>query len=176
MQPVIVIAAVALLFFAEVSLVAQNHVSVPVTHGIYYILEQAETRGLCPPLPSVKPYTRAKIIEAVDAILAAAPGRLGGLSDAERAILENARAEFTKGAAGPDIRNGMYRYDIAGKKDIHFSGDLGIALESLNSGAYYLEEEKPYLGTDTWGTLFVKGDIGGKFSFNVDFSAGVMRA
>jgi hypothetical protein len=173
MQPVM---AIVLLLLAETTLMAQNHVSVPVAHGIYYILEQAETRGLCPPLPSVKPYTRAKILEAIDIILAATPGRFGGLSDAERAILENTRAEFTKGAAGRDIRNGMYRYDVAGKKDVHFSGDFGIAMESLNSGAYYMEEEKPYLGTDTWGTLFVKGDVSEKFSFNVDFSAGLMRA
>jgi hypothetical protein len=53
---------------------------------------------------------------------------------------------------------------------------MGIAAESVNSIAYYLEEEKPYYGTDTWGTIFFKGDIGENFSFNFDFSVGMMQA
>jgi len=177
MQPVAVLAVMfALFFFGKTTLCAQTHVSVPVGHAVYYILEQAETRGLCSPLPAVKPYTRAKIIEAINEILAAEPKRFGGLTDGEREVLENTRAEFTRGAAGLDIRNGKYRFDTAGKKSVRFSGELGVAMESLNSAARYTEEGKIYTGTDTWGTLFFTGDVGENFSFDVDFSAGMMKA
>lgn len=158
------------------SLFAQTHVSVPVDHSVYYLLSQAELRGLCSPLPAVKPYTRGRITEAIDEILAAEPRRFGSLTDAERAILEEALEEFTKGEEGLDLRNGMYRFDVQGKKGGYFSGDVGISLESINSGAYYKEDDKTYFGTDTWGTLSFKGDIGENFSFNTDFFGGLLMA
>lgn len=175
MQPVIIIAAIVFFFFAGVSsLCAQTHISVPVDHAVYYILDQAETRGLCPPLPAIKPYTRAKIVEVINEILAAEPKRIGGLNEAERRILENARAEFSPGVVGFDPRKGTYRLQMDGK--IHFSGNFGISLESLNSGAMYKEDNKTYLGTDTWATFFLNGDIGRQFSYNMDLSGGIMRA
>jgi len=169
-------AILALFLFGSAVLFAQTHVSVPLGHEVYYILDQAEARGLCSPLPAVKPYTRGRVVEAINEILAAEGGRFGGLSDAERRILESVRAEFTRGEAGLDLLNGMYRFDISGGKGVRFSGDFGIAVESLNSGAYYAEDKETYLGTDTWGTFFVEGDVGENFSFNVDFSGGIMLA
>jgi hypothetical protein len=115
-------------------------------------------------------------VEAINEILAAEPGRFGGLSAYERQILENVRNEFTRGEKGLDLRNGKYRFDVQGKKGMNFSGEIGAALESVNSAAYYAEDEKPYIGTDTWATLFVKGDVGRNFSFGVDLSAGLMLA
>jgi len=166
----------ALLVFGKTFLLAQTHVSVPLGHEVYYILDQAEARFLCSPLPAVKPYTRGRIVEAINEILAAESGRFGGLSSHERQILESTRNEFTKGEKGADLRNGMYRFDVQGKKDIHFSGDMGIAMESLNSVAYYKEDSESYFGTDTWATLFFSGDVGENFSFNFDFSGGLMKA
>ena len=165
-----------LFLFSGAILFAQTHVSVPLGHEVYYILDQAEARGLCSPLPAVKPYTRGRVVEAINEILTAEGGRFGGLSGAERSMLENIRAEFTAGEAGLDLLNGMYRFDIPGEKGIRFSGDLGIAVESLNSGAYYAEDGETYLGTDTWGIFFVEGDLGENFSFNFDFSGGLMLA
>jgi hypothetical protein len=166
----------ALFSFGKTVLNAQTHISVPVNHAVYYILDQAEARGLCSPLPAVKPYTRAKILEAIDEILNTEPKRFGGLTDGEREILENARADFNKGKTGFDPWRGMYLVDSTGKKGVRFSGDFGIAMESLDSAAHYKEEEKNYIGTDTWGTLIIRGDVGENFSFNMDFSAGLMKA
>jgi len=166
----------AFLLFGGTFLFAQTHVSVPLDHEVYYILDQAEARFLCSPLPAIKPYTRGRIVEAINEILAAEPKRFGGLSSYERQILENTRNEFTKGEKGPDLRNGMYRFDVQGKKGINFSGDMGIAMESLNSVAYYMEVNESYYGTDTWGTVFFRGDVGENFSFNLDFSGGLMKA
>jgi len=166
----------AFLVFGGNILFAQTHVSVPLGHEVYYILDQAEARFLCSPLPAVKPYTRARIVEAINEILAAESGRSGGLSSYERQILENTRNEFTKGEKGLDLQSGVYRFDVRGKKGINFYGDMGIALESLNSVSYFMEKKEPHYGTDTWGTIFLRGNISDKFSFNVDFSVGMMKA
>jgi hypothetical protein len=177
MQPLTAVAiTLALFFLGNTPSRAQTHISVPVEHAVYYILDQAETRGLCPPLPAVKPYSKAKILEIIGEILDAEPKRFGGLTDGEREILENTLAEFGERKAGFDPWKGMYHFDTAGKKGVRFSGDVGIALESVNSGSRYMEQETNYMGTDTWGTLFIRGDIGGQFSFNLDFSAGLMKA
>jgi hypothetical protein len=190
MQPITAFTVMLTLFlFGKSVLFSQTHVSVPVDHSVYYILDQAEVRGLCSPLPAVKPYTRGKIIETINEILNAEPKRFGSLTDGEREILENAREEFSRQAAGFDPWKGMYRFDTTGKNDIRFSLDAGIALESLNSAAYYIEEEEPQpsvkregspldkdIGTDTWGTIIIRGDIGEHFSYNIDFSAGLMKA
>jgi len=165
-----------LLIFGETFLFAQTHVSVPLGHEVYYILDQAEARFLCSPLPAVKPYTRGRIVEAINEILVAEPKRFGGLSDYERQILENTRNEFTRGEKGLDISKGLYRFDTPENKGISFSGEIGAAFESLNSVAYYMEDKKPYYGTDTWATLFLSGGVGENFSFNLDFSGGLMRA
>ena len=166
----------AMFFFGIFSLSAQTHVSVPLSHNVYYILEQAQTRGLCSPLPTVKPYTRAKIIEAINEMLAAESNGYGGLSGRERKILRDIRAEFAKEEAGLDLKKGMYRFDVKGLNNFVFSGNFGINMESLNSAALYTEEDERYIGTDTWGTLYINSDIGQNFSFNVDFSVGLMKA
>jgi len=166
----------ALFFFGKTALYAQTHVSVPLDHAVYYILEQAETRGLCSPLPAVKPYTRGKILKTINEILAAEPKRFGGLTDGERAMLENIRAEFTDGKPGLRLRRGLYRFDTEEKNSVRLSADVGINLESLNSAARYTEEGKTYSGTDTWGTFFIRGNVGEHFSYDVDFSAGMMKA
>jgi hypothetical protein len=176
-QPLTAVTILLALFFSgKAGLCAQTHISVPVDHAVYYLLDQAEARGLCSPLPAVKPYTRAKILEVVDEILAAEPKRFGSLTDGEREILENARMEFSGVAAGFNPQKGMYRFDTTGKKDVRFSADVGIAMESISSAARYTEQEETYVGTDTWGTLFIRGDVGEHFSFDVDFSAGMMKA
>jgi len=171
-----IISFLFLSLFQVLLLFGQTHVSVPLNHHVYFLLDQAEARGLCAPLPAVKPYTKARIAAAIDEILDSEPGRFGGLSDAEREILEDVLTAFSDGESGLDLRKGKYHYSSQGKTGIPFTMDVGIALESLNSGAYSAEEEKTYLGTDTWGTLYVSGDVGEKFSFLVDFSAGAMRA
>jgi hypothetical protein len=56
-------------FFLQGTLWGQTHTSVSLENQVYYILEQAETRGLCRPLSGVRPYTRGVIIAAMNEIL-----------------------------------------------------------------------------------------------------------
>ena len=167
---------IAFILLIGLSVFSQSHVSVPVGDSVYYLLDQAEARGLCAPLPAVKPYTRQRVIEAINEILAAEPKRFGRLSDNERNILETAREEFIKKEPKMDWNEGEYRFDVRGRKGFRFSGDLGISMRSVNSVAYYSDEERVYYGTDTWGTLGFKGDVGEKLSYDFKFSGGLLRA
>ena len=164
-------------FILKITLLfAQTHVSVPLGHEVYYILDLAQARGLCSPMPAVRPYTRGRIVDAINEILYAESGRFGGLNDKERKILEEARVEFIRENKGVNLLRGKYVFDTEEKMGFRFSGDFGIAVESINSAAYYTQDKDFYFGTDTWGTIYFKGDVGEHFSFNVDFSAGLMRA
>ena len=176
MQRFGIVFLLALFLAGGTQLFAQNHVSVPLNHPVYYILDQAEARFLCSALPLVKPFTRGRILEAINEILQAEPGRFGGLNEYERKILYDTRAEFSKGKAGKDLWKGIYRFDIENKKGIHFAGDMGIAMESFNSFSYFVEDGESNFGTDTWFTLFLKGDVGENFSYGVDISGGLLLA
>uniref|UniRef100_UPI000A53AD90 hypothetical protein n=1 Tax=Treponema endosymbiont of Eucomonympha sp. TaxID=1580831 RepID=UPI000A53AD90 len=67
-------------------LFAQTYVSVPVGDAVYRILEHAELRGLCAPLPCVKPYTRAAVFSAIGEILSAETDARFPLTETERRI------------------------------------------------------------------------------------------
>ncbi|MDR1566778.1 MAG: hypothetical protein LBS48_05795, partial [Treponema sp.] len=150
---------------AVFSLSAQTHVSVPLDDPVYYVLEMAQFRGLCDPLPAVKPYSRAVVLAAINEILSVEEGRFGTFGNTERQILEAAKSKFSRKEAGPDWRNGIYRFETSGKRSgLRFSGDFGINFDITGSGGYYLEDGDKHVGTDSWATFYTNGDIGESFS------------
>ena len=176
MRKICLLSVFFLVFFNIPLLFAQTHISVPVDNDVYYLLNLAETRGLCSPLPAVRPYTRARVVEAINEILAAEPEKSGKLSDTERTILESARAEFNVGKKGLDLWKGIYRIEAEGRKGGTFTGEIGVTFDTLNSAAYYADEKKGYFATDTWATIFFRGDVGKNLSYGFDLSAGIMKA
>jgi len=50
------------------ALFSQTHSSVSLENQIYYILEQAEARGLCKPLSGIRPYTQSVVQTAITEI------------------------------------------------------------------------------------------------------------
>ena len=50
-------------------LFTQTHMAVPLGDPVYHVLEQAQLRGLCGFLPSVKPYSRAMVVSIINEIL-----------------------------------------------------------------------------------------------------------
>jgi hypothetical protein len=155
---------------------AQSHVSVSVDDPVYYVLEMAELRGLCEPLPVVKPYSRSVIIQAVNEILAHEAS--SGLNANERQILEDIKGRLGKAPyTGFNWLRGVYHLEPQNKKgESFFSGDIGISFKSLIAGGIMIEDNNDEVGTDTWGTGYTSGDIGSHFSFDFSFSAGLIRA
>jgi hypothetical protein len=152
---------------------AQSHVSVPLDDPVYYILDAAQSRGLCEPLPMVKPYSRSVIVSAIREIL----GSGIRLSDAEQRILENAEKRFGNTEAGLNWRRGAWRFDARIKNSgIKFAGDIGVRLESLFGVGINLSDGDADWGTDSWISAYTNGDIGEYFSWGFNISGGILRA
>ncbi|MDR1301062.1 MAG: hypothetical protein LBK43_01145 [Treponema sp.] len=160
--------SMVLVFVTGVS--AQTHVSVPLDHPVYYLLEQAYLRGLCDPLPAVKPYSRKLIFETITAILSTET-----LSRTERLTLERVKQDFDTKPTGLDWQRGAFYFDIPTKGGIRFAGNLGVGLRLGFAGAYTSSGDMVW-GTDSWITGYTNGDIGNHFSYNFTISGGLLRS
>jgi hypothetical protein len=138
-----------------VPLSAQNHVSVALDAEVYRILEQAQMRGLCGPLPGAKPYSRAAVAAAVDEILGSDENRRrGALTDAERRILLDMRDRYRNAEKdGWDTSRGVYHIR---------SADIGAQIDTTASGGLYPEAKG---GGENWLGVFIRGDIGPLLSY-----------
>jgi hypothetical protein len=153
-----IVCIAAIIAFA-VPLFAQNHVSVALDAEVYRILEQAETRGLCGPLPGVKPYSRAAVLKAIDTILdtsgssrSGAPN--GKLTEAERRILVDMRDRYRNAEKdGLDMSRGTYHIG---------SADIGAQIDTTVSGGLYPDAKA---GGENWVGMFIRGDIGPRLSY-----------
>ncbi|MDR1900927.1 MAG: hypothetical protein LBQ88_01405 [Treponema sp.] len=162
-----------LLVLCSAFLFAQSHVSVPVNDPVYYILDLAQLRGLCNPLPKVKPYSRSVVLSAVQEILSS-EGRLG---DTERQVLESAQKKYKKAESGLDWQRGAWRFDTQIRNTgVKFAGDIGVGLESLSGAGINLSGGGSEWGTNSWISAYTNGDIGGHFSWGFTVSGGLLRA
>jgi hypothetical protein len=164
------------------SLAAQTHSSIPLDHPVYYLLEQAQARGFCEPLPGVKPYSRKVILKAINAILEhetldAEGLRFGtNLAATERLILERVKQDFEQKPPGLDLRRGAYYFTIPTRGGIRFSGDLGLGLRLGFGGGAYPASGDLVWGTDSWISGYTHGDVGDHFSYALTLSGGLLRS
>ena len=168
--------AAAALMLIYSSLDAQNHVSVPVDNPIYFILEQAQVRGLINTLPAVKPYSRAFIVEAIEKILDAPPSRL---SDTERAILERELERFRPAQVTRriDWSRGSYTFGTDDEANTRFLLEVGAGLQMAFSGARYSGGiEGNFWGMEHMPRVFLRGDIGERVSLDFNFIGTIARA
>jgi hypothetical protein len=164
------------------SLAAQSNVSVPLENEVYYVLEQAMLKGLSPPLPTVKPYSRKQVLEAIAAIFDAdAEGIFGqktaGLSPLEREILEKTRQSFEKGKKGLDFSQGTYNFEFDRlPRNIPFAGNVGVGGQMTFSTGFFPENLDGVWGTDSFFSLYTNGDIGSHFSYYFNFVGFLSKA
>jgi hypothetical protein len=156
------------------ALPAQNHTSVTLESRVYYVLEQAELKGLCGPLPGSRPYTRSVVIAAVNAILNSESGKR--LNDTERAILQQYLDQFAKPQNGMDWQKGIYHGETAiGKNDMPLTLNIGGNLDTEFSSGFYSSFKESYVGAEVWLRIFLNGDIGSSFSWEFSGEGGMMR-
>ena len=155
-------------------LFAQTHTSVPFESQIYYILEQAEIKGLCAPLPGARPYTQSVIIRAINEILDTDSRILNGT---EREILGQYLVRFSSPKTGLDLqRGGYYNETTFSKYEIPISLNVSAALDVEGSGGFYDFFNDNYFGTEIWLGFFLNGDIGPNVSYKFGGEGGLMRA
>jgi hypothetical protein len=125
------------IFIINLSLTAQTHISVSLENPVYNVIEQAQTRGLCGYLPSTKPYSQAMILSIIEEILASDPARESArLKEAERAILEQFRKDFTPDRNGLDLTRAAISTEHTWN-DIYFSSVLDFSMDFAFGAGYY---------------------------------------
>jgi len=166
-------ACICLYAFFSFPLFAQTYNSVSLENQVYYILEQAETRGLCNPLSGIRPYTKSVIITAINEILNSEKSEM--LKKTEIEILEQYLAAFSKPKIGMDWRRGAWHGETKmGNNDIELSANVGVSADIEGSAGFYSDDI--YYGTDTWIQAYVNGDLGSHVSYEFIFNGGLIRA
>ena len=157
-------------------LAAQSHISVPLDDPIYYVIEQAQIKGLCPVLSEAKPYSQHKIKGIINTILSAeAESPWASLTASERSILQQTLASFEK-QEGWNWLTGETYQEHTTKSGITMTFNAGASWQSVASGSYEFFGKDFSWGTDNWGVVFVGGDMGSAFSWNFSAGGGLMRA
>jgi len=119
------------------SIFAQTHISVPLGHPVYHVLEQAQMRGLCRFLPSARPYTKSFILSVIEEIMENdETQRFGKLTQQERAIFDKFRTDFTPERDGLDLKRGVLAREHTWN-DVYFSSEFGLNIDLSFSGAYF---------------------------------------
>jgi hypothetical protein len=153
---------------------AQTHTSVPLESHIYYILEQAEIKGLCAPLPGVRPYMQSVILRAINEILDTP--NAGRLNNTEREILEQYMERFSKPKTGMDLRRGGYYNEATfSKYEIPISINANATLDIEGSAGFYDSLNDNRFGTEIWLGFFVNGDLGRHVSYKFGGEGGLMK-
>ena len=155
---------------------AQSHTSVPLDDPIYYVIEQAQLKGLCPTLSEAKPYSQHKIKSIINIILSTeAELPWAALTSAEKAILQQTLASFEK-EEGWNWLTGETYQEHTTKSGITMTFNAGASWQSVVSGSYEFLGKDFSWGTDNWGTAFIGGDMGSSFSWNFSAGGGLMKA
>ncbi len=162
---------VAVCVFFQLALVfSQNFVSVPLDDEVYFILENAQIRGLCSPLSGAKPYSRDVVLNAIDEILSSEVKGFAGLTEREREVLMKVRSSFETPEEGWDWE----RFAYFGRES--FSDDFETTLDlALSWDSFLTVTDSPRdFGTTNFGTISVSGDLGNSFSYDFNLSAGAL--
>ena len=155
---------------------AQSHTSVPLDDPIYYVIEQAQLKGLCPILSEAKPYSQHKIKSIINIILSTeAELPWAALTSSEKAILQQTLASFEK-EEGWNWLTGETYQEHTTKSGITMTFNAGASWQSVVSGSYEFLGKDFSWGTDNWGTAFIGGDMGSSFSWNFSAGGGLMKA
>ena len=163
-----------LFLIISVSVSAQTHTSVSLNSHIYYILEQAELRGLCSPLSGFRPYTRNVVLKAISEVMS--PENAGKLRAAELEILEQYYKTYSLPEAGLDTQRGLYRSETTlGENDTLFSTNIGIGFDAQVYDGFYIPSNENYIDFEIWASVYLNGDLGKNVSYEMSAEAGLFR-
>jgi hypothetical protein len=140
---------------------------------VYYVLEQAQIKGLCAPLSGIRPYSQSVVVSAINEILNS--GNAEKLNPTERSILEQYLEKFAKPKTGFDWARGSYFAETAiGQTPL--TADVRVGADIEGSNGNYFESGEPFFGTEIWLRLFFSGDIGRNLSYGIGGEGGLIKA
>lgn len=156
---------IVFLVSGQISLAAQTHLSVPLDHPVYTLIDQLEARAVLTKLSQIKPYTRYQVRLLLEEVKA----KSYLLSKQEIKIVERMAQEFAGNFDSTDtslltmLEKG--RADFAGWNS---TASIGLKVETL----FRIDSNNPtnyYFSTPL--TVFVRGDLFGPY---VSFDANVI--
>ncbi|MBQ9630620.1 MAG: hypothetical protein IJR49_03440 [Treponema sp.] len=153
---------------------AQTHASITVEDSVYEIIDNAQLRGLCNPLPSVKPYSELSIKKAIEEILVNA-GRKEKrvLTKIEEQILYDCLSKFER-KQGFDAMRGSFYAESKGK--VRATVDASFKADTFVSGGIYNNKSDNQWGLSITPIISAKGDLGTHLSYDFNVFGNGARA
>lgn len=158
-----------LLFIVTIStsLYAQQHISVELNSPVYEILENAQIKNLCKPLPTVKPYSRQQIIKALNEVL-----ENPKTSQREKEIVSSLLNRYQSSKTNKWYMEGRYRYDNSLQNSHAANRQLVNELEqktndNINIGEQVATQANIAKKNEVYATV----EAGGTWKSQFDFGA-----
>lgn len=170
MKHTIGIAGILILLIFVSPLFGAVHLSVPLDHEVYRILENAEIRGLIDTQPSVKPYNASTILKLLQQI----QNHPGDMRPSERdevaRILANLRLIYGVQPSGFEdiLSTGFFRtYDDEKQMGASMGANFSL-FQTVSAKTREYDSRNVVLA-------FMRGDLGPNISFNMDFGLALDR-
>jgi len=161
--------------FSLTPVFSQTHTAVNLDSQVYYVLEQAEIRGLCSPLSGARPYTQGVVLAAINEILNSDNSKK--LNAVEREILEQYRDRLARPKKGIDWQRGAWYSETSlGKNNMLLSANIGIGADIEGSAGLYPSFGEYHFGAEVWLQAYLNGDIGRHISYGLSAEGGLIRA
>lgn len=147
---------------------AQTNVTVDLSDEVYELLNNAEMRGLCPSLPTTKPYTEQFIMKTLDQISSNLDEKKDSLSafvyNSEKESIEYFKKRFER-------KNGMdwtkLKFRVETDTDFPFSFEFNDSLDAGFSGGFYDKSSCNATSYEVWNNFNFTGDIGKNLSYSI---------
>jgi hypothetical protein len=160
--------------FSFVPVFSQTHTSVNMDNQVYYVLEQAEMRGLCSPLSGARPYTQGVVLAAINEILNSDKSKK--LNAMELEILEQFRDKLAKPKKGIDWQRGAWYNEVSlGKNNVPISANIGVGANFEGTAGLYPSFKEYPLGLDIWFQAYLNGDISRHVSYGFSAEGGLTK-
>ena len=144
----------------SVRMFSQTNATVDIYDDVYETLIAAQIKGLCGPLPNVRPYTQGLVLERLEEILE----NLENMDDdsyaarSEIKIIQSYISRFER-KAGLDLSKLNYRIEND-SETFPVSFNTAISLDGFFSGGLYASSSQNSGGYEVYGTLDFSGDFG----------------
>ena len=142
---------------------AQTNNTVNVFDDIYNVIDQAEIRGFCGPLPGARPYTEKKILSILDEILEYEEN----LSSTEIQIINGYQNKCKRNDEENKKKLGTIFFENNDWTSVPLTFQINYGLETNVSGGVYNTSEYNSYGFDFMPKFGFSGDIGNNFGYNI---------
>jgi len=147
---------------------AQYNISVPLEDPVYNMLEYAMIRGYCETMHNSRPYSVKTVLDLLSQI-ADNPTPSPKEKQLIRETIDRLKPVSASESTEDVYKSGMYTWEKDEKIPVRVQ--IGGSWESnLNTNF-----NAPDISTIHWFDLYIKGDIGNNFSYNINGGMGIMK-